>query len=104
LSGLGAWLPVVPMPVLFGHWPVGEHDAAAGTGTGNDVGKRVPRQLDLAEVAAMKRQQTIGLDERWRSCAPHVVHWKGTIVKCMHLNQLDWLWVHRVLQVPIHPY
>jgi hypothetical protein len=54
------------MPVLVGPWPVGAHDAAAGTGPGGDVGKRVLRQQGLAVIAAVKRQQTVGLDGRWQ--------------------------------------
>jgi hypothetical protein len=54
------------MPVIVGPWPVGAHEAAAGTGPGDDVGKRVPRQQGLAAAAAVKRQQPVGLDGRWQ--------------------------------------
>jgi len=45
---------------------LGAHDAAAGTGPGDDVGKRVPRRQGLAAATAMKRQQTTRLDGRWQ--------------------------------------
>jgi hypothetical protein len=74
LGGLRQWArgaaAVVPMQVRFGPWPVGSHNAAAGTGPGDDVGKRVPRQQGLAAVTAVKRQQTIGLDGRWQHVRP----------------------------------
>jgi len=66
LSGLGARMFVLSMPVLFVPWPVGAHDAAAGISSGDDVGKRVPRQHGLSAVIAVKRQQTSRLDGWWQ--------------------------------------
>jgi hypothetical protein len=70
VSGLGARLPVVPMPVRFGPLPVGAHNSAAGTGPGDDVGKRVPRQQGLAAVTAVQWQQTVRIDGRWQHKRP----------------------------------